>query len=255
MAALALGLLSACGGKVDPDTEEEVSILDYLYPNGRISRDLSVKSAALGKSMKYSVWAPKDYDESKIYPVLYLLHGYGDDNNSWLDKGNMAEIATRYLQEGGVPMLVVMPDGLTMFYSGAWETYLYDELIPTVESKFSCSGKKAVAGLSMGGYGTLYHALAHPAEYTYAYAMSPAVMGDMSGYLDAQADKKVFPAFTIEVGNQDTVVNNSLSQGLSEAMTAAGVTCEFIARDGYHAWGFWQACLPKALNKAGESFK
>lgn len=255
LAVMALGALalSACGGK-DNETTETVSVLDYMYPNGRITRDITVQSAALSRKMNYSVWMPKDYDESQSYPVLYLLHGYGDDNNSWLDKGDLATIATRYTLTG-TPMIIVCPDGLTMFYSGSWETYFYDELIPAVEKKFSCNGKKALAGLSMGGYGTIYHALAHPADFTYAYAMSPAVLGDMTSMVTEQGDVSVFPAFTFEVGLQDSVVNNSTTQTLYEALVAAGVECEWIERAGYHSWDFWQACLPKALEKVGESFK
>ena len=77
----------------------------------------------------------------------------------------------------------------------------------------------------------------------------------VKAYIDAQADKSVFPAFTIEVGNQDTTVDNNASRELAEYMTEKGLTCEFIARDGIHYWDFWQQCLPKALKKVGESFK
>ena len=85
--------------------------------------------------------------------------------------------------------------------------------------------------------------------------MSPAVMGEMKGYVDAQADKSVFPGFTIEVGNDDTTVDNSASKSLADYMTGKGIKVEYIARPGVHFWDFWQECLPKALKKAGESFK
>lgn len=255
--ALVLGAviaLSACG-KNEPKEQEQSSILDYLYPQGRIVRDITVTSSALSRKMNVSLWLPKNYDETKSYPVLYLLHGYGDDQNSWLDKGALAAIATRYVQNGGEEMIIVTPDGLTMFYSGGWETYFYDELIPAIEARYKCNGKMAVAGLSMGGYGTIYHALKYPSKFTYAYAMSPAVMGEMSAYVDAQADKSVFPSFTFEVGNQDTTVSNASTSELADYMKAKGIDVEYIARDGIHYWDFWQECLPKALQKVGESFK
>ena len=86
--------------------------------------------------------------------------------------------------------------------------------------------------------------------------MSPAASYDMFKMLvDAQQNKGVFPAFTIEVGNQDTTVNNEEARKCADYMSEQGLTVEYIARDGIHYWNFWQECLPKALSKVGESFK
>jgi S-formylglutathione hydrolase FrmB len=128
--------------------------------------------------------------------------------------------------------------------------------MPAVETKYKFNGKRAVAGLSMGGFGTLYYGLKYPEKFTYAYSMSPAASYDMFKMLvDAQQNKSVFPAFTIEVGNQDTTVNNEEARKCADYMSEQGLTVEYIARDGIHYWNFWQECLPKALSKAGESFK
>ena len=254
--ALGISFLSACGKENPPtdDSDTQNSLLDYLYATGRTVRDITIKSTAKGKTMKYSVWMPKDYDANKKYPFLYLLHGYGDDNNSWLDKGNAGYYATQYIGMGGEDMIIVMPDGLTDFYIGAFEQYMYEELMPNVESLYPFNGKRAIAGLSMGGYGTLYHALAHPEMFEYAYSMSPAVFNDMAAMIDKVEDKSVFPTFTIEVGEQDYTVNNSTSKNLADDMIEKGLNCEYISRSGSHDWKFWQECLPKALKKAGESF-
>lgn len=250
-------LLVSCGEKPAPDSQEDArqNLLDILNAEDRLYRDQSLTSTWMKRKMAYSVWLPNGYDSSKEYPFLYLLHGYGDDSNSWLDKGNARAIAKEYVSKGGTPMVIVMPDGLTSFYSGGWESYFHQELIPEVERSFRCNGKRAVAGLSMGGYGTLYHALSHPGKFLYAYAMSPAVMDDMKALVDAQADKGVFPGFTVEVGNQDTTVDNARAKDLADYMKDRGLKVEYIARDGVHYWSFWQECLPKALQKVGESFK
>lgn len=250
-------LLVSCGEKPALDSQEDArqNLLDILNAEDRLYRDQSLTSTWMKRKMAYSVWLPNGYDSSKEYPFLYLLHGYGDDNNSWLDKGKARSIAKEYVTKGGTPMVIVMPDGLTSFYSGNWESYFHQELIPAVEKAFRCSGKRAIAGLSMGGYGTLYHALNHPGLFLYAYAMSPAVMGDMKSLVDAQADKRIFPGFTVEVGNQDMVVDNAGAKDLADYMEGQGLHVEYIARDGTHDWNFWQECLPKALQKAGESFK
>lgn len=250
-------LLVSCGEKPAPDGQDDArqNLLDILNAEDRLYRDQSLTSTWMKRKMAYSVWLPNGYDSSKEYPFLYLLHGYGDDSNSWLDKGKARSIAKEYVAKGGTPMVIVMPDGLTSFYSGNWESYFHQELIPAVEKAFRCSGKRAIAGLSMGGYGTLYHALNHPGLFLYAYAMSPAVMSDMKSLVDAQADKRIFPGFTVEVGNQDMVVDNAGAKDLADYMEGQGLHVEYIARDGTHDWNFWQECLPKALQKAGESFK
>ena len=250
-------LLVSCGEKPALDSQEDArqNLLDILNAEDRLYRDQSLTRTWMKRKMAYSVWLPNGYDSSKEYPFLYLLHGYGDDSNSWLDKGKARSIAKEYVTKGGTPMVIVMPDGLTSFYSGNWESYFHQELIPAVEKAFRCSGKRAIAGLSMGGYGTLYHALNHPGLFLYAYAMSPAVMGDMKSLVDAQADKRIFPGFTVEVGNQDMVVDNAGAKDLADYMEGQGLHVEYIARDGTHDWNFWQECLPKALQKAGESFK
>lgn len=248
--------LSACG-HVDPEPVKPIDLTELINPDGQAVRGLTVDSKAMGKTMKYNVWLPPKFDANTAYPILYLLHGAGDDQNAWLDsnKGNAMPIAARYVKTGGKPMIIVMPDAQMTFYMGAFEKYFHEELMPAVEARYKFSGKRAVAGLSMGGYGTLYHALKYPAKFTYAYAMSPAVdVNSFKELIDAQSDKKVFPPFTIEVGTEDTTVNNADAQQVANYMKEKGLTCEWIARSGIHYWNFWQECLPKALKKAGETF-
>ena len=273
IAAVALGALtlSACGNKDNPQQEEEQQDMwDRMYPNGKEIKDLEIKSTAMKQTMKYSVWLPPKFKAENSYPILYLLHGYGDDNNSWLANttqygmthgGNAAAIAAKYVKANGVPMIIVMPDALTTFYIGDFETYMFQELMPKVESEYKFSGKRAVAGLSMGGFGTLYYALTYPQKFTYAYAMSPAssiswyvTLDQMKEKAAALANVNPHAGFTIEVGNQDTTVSNADALVLSNAINQV-TPCEWIARDGGHTWDFWRACLPKALQKAGESFK
>lgn len=251
-------ILAACSttknndpwGQIDPEKAAKQSMVV----------ELSMQSSVMKQKMTYSLWVPADYDETKTYPFFYLLHGYeyGDQSRldrCWLDKGNAAKLADDYQKAGGVPMVIVMPNGLSSFYSGDYEKYFEEELMAKVEADYHCNGKRAIAGLSMGGYGTLYHALSYPAKFTYAYAMSPAADTWMTSLVDAQSDKSVFPGFTIEVGLQDFTVDNNKARTLYNYMKKKGLDCEWIEREGTHDWPFWQVCLPKALRKVGESFK
>jgi len=271
---MALGTLvpSACNKlPSDEDQDSKQKLLDMLNSEDKLYQDLTIQSKYKGKTMTFSVWLPNGYNASKQYPFLYLLHGYESGDQShldryWVEKGNAREIARAYLKNNGVPMVIVMPNGLSDFYIGYndhdYEKYFHEELMPKVEKSFNCNGKRAIAGLSMGGFGTLYYALSYPQKFTYAYAMSPATsmsmfgitLDVMKGKAAALAGVKPCPDFTIEVGNQDTTVSNADAQELSNAINAAA-HCEWIARDGIHYWDFWQECLPKALKRAGESFK
>lgn len=241
-------------GQVDPGKHKESAVAEF-----------SMKSQAMGRTMHCQVWLPADYDKDKTYPFLYLLHGYetSDQNGRfdkyWIEKGNASKIADDYQKANGVPMVIVMPNGLDKFYLwDGYDQYFENELIPAVEAEYKGNGKRAIAGLSMGGFGTLYHAIAYHDKFTYAYAMSPAtnMLGvNMINVFNSQTDKTHFPGFTIELGNQDTTVSNSDARALSNHLNKNGVTCDLIERDGIHYWDFWQACLPKALIKVGNSFK
>ena len=257
---------TACGTSTTKDNDPWGHLDPGQGEAQSASMNRTIHSNAMNRDMTFSVWLPGGYDEKKTYPFLYLLHGYEDSNQNatwnrcWLDKGNAAYIADQYQKSSGsVAMVIIMPNGLDKFY--VWDNYeefFENELMPKVESDFHCNGKRAIAGLSMGGFGTLWHATKFPTKFTYAYAMSPAasMMGmDPKNNINAASDKSVFPAFTIELGNQDYTVSNSDAKSLANHMTKNGITCELIERDGTHDWAFWQACLPKALIKVGQSFK
>ena len=247
-------------GKVDPSTQPKRS---------QVLRTLSMQSSKMSRKMTYSVWLPAEYDETKTYPFFYLLHGYetedqnGTFDTCWLDKGNMSRIADDYQRAGGVPMVIIMPNGLNKFYmSDGYEEYFEEELMKKVEADYHWDGKnRAIAGLSMGGFGTIYHALKYPQKFTYAYPMSPAAQDWMTTLIDAQPDKSVFPPFTFEVGTNDgTVGYNVESKKLYNYMQKKGIPCEWEEWTtgnawGDHIWDFWQAALPKALDKVGKSFK
>ncbi len=142
------------------------------------------KSEAIGRDYKYTVYLPDGYKTGdKRYPILYLLHGAGGDENEWVAKGGAREtmdalIARRLI----VPMVVIMPG-----HTAAWwvdgakekgETALLKEVMPHAEAKYrveAASGKRLIAGLSAGGYGTLNLVMKYPSMFAAAAILSPAV--------------------------------------------------------------------------------
>ena len=149
---------------------------------------LTVKSEILGVEKNYSVYLPDGYDKSnERYPVLYLLHGGGDNWKDWLLKGQAAEIADRTIAEGTAPeMIIVMPDGMQNWYANKadgtfnYEDYFFEELIPHIEATYRCRTERqyrAISGLSMGGFGSLLYALKHPDKFIACYGMSIGMFG------------------------------------------------------------------------------
>lgn len=243
-------------------------------PSGTVVQS-SMLSAKRARTMKYTVWLPAGYDEKKTYPFLYLLHGAGDDNNSWIEKGGADKIANQYLADDGVPMVIVMPDALMTFYVnmeevtnpmlqsldqiGHYEEYFFEELMPKVEEQYHCNGKRALAGLSMGGWGTLYYGLKYPEMFKYGYAMSPATGIDglpvsLRDLISKQSSTSVFPFITLESGIQDYTVGIQSVRDCDELLTSYDVKHHFIERNGGHDWKFWPVCLEKALVEIGKSF-
>lgn len=220
-----------------------------------------------GGVVKYNVLTPPGFreDGGEKYCVIYLLHGAGDDNNAWLsspqDRGGQKSLASQMLsavQDGTIPKtVVVMPDAGMSFYMGEFEDFFYKEMLPEVEKKFcvdSRRGCRAVAGLSMGGFGAAYYALKYPDMYCYAYTMSMAAFEPLYSLAAGQKDKSVFPHITIVNGNSDATVGKAPDEFYAY-IKELGLDCDFENWYGTHDWRFWGECIPKFLSRIGAEFK
>jgi enterochelin esterase-like enzyme len=167
-----------------------IALLPVVMPaqTGKVLDNLSMTSKILNMDRKYAVYLPPDYETSqRSYPVLYLLHGSGDDQTGWVQFGEVLHIADKAIKEGkATPMIIVMPDantgqrGYFNDIKGKWryEDFFFEEFIPYVEKQFRIKGDKryrAVSGLSMGGGGTLMYALHHPEMFSSACPLSASV--------------------------------------------------------------------------------
>lgn len=156
-----------------------------LAQSGKVSDNLSVTSKVLKSERKYAIYLPPGYETSqRSYPVLYLLHGAGDDQTGWVQFGEVQRITDQAIQDGtATAMIIVMPDAKTgqMGYfnsiAGNWnyEDFFFGEFIPAIEKTYRIKGEKryrAVAGLSMGGGGSFMYALHHPELFSSACPLS-----------------------------------------------------------------------------------
>jgi len=166
---------------------------------GKVMDNVTMTSKLLKMDRKYSIYLPPDYETSqRSYPVLYLLHGLGDDQTGWVQFGEVLYIADKAISEGkSTPMIIVMPDantggpGYVNDVRGTWlyEDFFFQEFMPYIEKTYRIKGEKryrAVAGLSMGGEGTFIYALHHPELFSAACPLSaatgPGSMDELKNY-------------------------------------------------------------------------
>jgi enterochelin esterase-like enzyme len=158
---------------------------------GEIRRE-SLSSRHLGQELPFLVYVPDGYALSgETYPVLYLLHGFGDNEKAWVERAAIQARADRLIASGVIPpALIVMPGCAKCWWvDGGQETRpgfkaesaFWSELVPAVASRYrtieSREGR-VIAGFSAGGYGAIRFALKYPDRLAAAGAFSPAIYAD-----------------------------------------------------------------------------
>ena len=153
---------------------------------GKVLESLKFQSNILKGEVKYSIYLPDGYDTSeRSYPVLYLLHGWTDDETAWVQYGNVQQIADKTIQsQAATPMIIVMPDAGETWYVNSYdgkfcyEDMFFKELIPYIEKTYRVRTHRqyrAISGLSMGGYGSFLYTLHHPDYFSACAPLSAAV--------------------------------------------------------------------------------
>jgi enterochelin esterase-like enzyme len=153
--------------------------------SGKVMDNLKMTSKILKGDRRFAIYLPPDYGTSeRSYPVLYLLHGGGDDQTGWVQFGEVLRIADQAIGDGSATaMIIVMPDanavkrGYFNDIKGEWryEDFFFQEFMPYVENNYRIKKEKryrAIAGLSMGGEGSFVYALRHPELFSSACPLS-----------------------------------------------------------------------------------
>ncbi len=156
VAILLLPGITGCERETDPPDEPD--------PFERLLKDETYHSNILRRSMDFAVLLPAEYENSTdSFPVVYLLHGYNDDEKAWYRDGYIQYYADEHVDENG-PMIFVMPEAFNTYYVNKYNgnypmmDVLVTELVPLVDSMFRTiknAQQRAVMGYSMGGYGAL----------------------------------------------------------------------------------------------------
>jgi S-formylglutathione hydrolase FrmB len=156
----------------------------------------ALKSHILGEAVHYCVLLPSNYDSApaKHYPVLYFLHGLGENEQTLFKTGGWNLIEDLRQQHKVSDFLIVTPDAKASFYVNSadrkvrYSDFLLQEFIPYVEANYRISRERkarAISGISMGGYGALRFAFANPEMFSAVSAQSAALMSESPRELNA----------------------------------------------------------------------
>jgi putative tributyrin esterase len=237
-------------------------------------------SAALGRTMQYRVSLPAGASNA---PVVYLLHGFGGDDGDWFTNSTVASAATQ------LGIAVVTPDGDNSWYVnsslGRWEDYIAEDLVAEVESRFPVARTRegrAIAGLSMGGYGAVRIGLRRPARFAVAASMSGALdssrpisvfnpRGNVSNitqvfgppgspireandvYLLAGAAAGDLPYFYLDCGTDDPWLG--VNRDFAAILEARNIPHEFHEASGGHNFTYWDRQVLQVLNVLAERLR
>ena len=252
----------------------------YLYkvndvPHGTVSK-VWYESPSLGISRRMTVYTPAGYETSgKRYPVFYLLHGMGGDENAWSELGRATQILDNLIAQGKAePMIVVMTNGnaameaapgesslgweqqptfqLPKTMEGSFETH-FPEVVKFVEKNYRTKkGKshRAIAGLSMGGFHSLHISKQYPDMFDYVGLFSAATMpgkaedssvyADLEGKLAVQFGKKP-SLYWIAIGKDDFLYQMNVE--FRRLLDKEGYPYEYLENEGGHVWRNWRIYL------------
>ncbi|WP_420405653.1 alpha/beta hydrolase [Nisaea sp.] len=257
-----------------------------------LRESLTLESPALGRKMRYSLYLPETAAAAGPLPVLYLLHGLGGNERDWQTLGKIEVMADRLIAGKAMPPIaIVMPDAGNSWYvnsaaHGPYEDAILEDLIPKAETRHGVGGRaanRAVAGLSMGGYGALRLAFRNPEKFAMTGALSAAIFPDLARQEDITEQQTGFfkgafgtpfdiatfnrqnffsdipslaatrlrPAIFITVGDDDGFGLYEGNLKLFLTLKRAGVPVEFRVTDGDHAWRLWRAQIEHILRYYG----
>lgn len=226
-------------------------------------------SPSLGINRRMIVYTPYGYNSPANkrvkYPVLYLLHGGGGDEEAWTSMGRAAQIMDNLIQKGlAKPMIVVMPNGnpnqqaasimglpttdldpRAPENANAYVKSLVTEIVPFIEKNYRVIAKpasRAIAGLSMGGGHTLAASALYPGKFVYICPLS--IGTTQSAELDKQlkaVKKGGYKLYWLACGTSDFLYDRA--KELDAALTKNGLTHTFFVSDGGHEWKNWRLYL------------
>jgi len=234
---------------------------DQLNPDikkGKVET-ITYDSKTVGTKRKANVYTPPGFNKKQKYPVLYLLHGIGGDENEWLNGGNPQIILDNLYAEGKIePMIVVMPNGRAMKDDSAsgnimapdkvqafatFEKDLLNDLIPFIEKNYPTlkdRENRAIAGLSMGGGQSLNFGLGNLDKFAYVggFSSAPNTKSPQELVPNPEDAKNELKLLWISCGDQDNLL--SVSKRTHDYLFENNVPHVYYLEPGHHDFKVWK---------------
>lgn len=244
--------------KILKEMPKGYDVIQTGVPAGKIDT-VKYQSKTVGNTRKALVYTPPGFDKKKKYPVLYLLHGIGGDENEWLNGGNPQLILNNLYAEKKIePMIVVMPNGRAMKDDratgnimapdkvaafSAFEQDLLKDLIPFIESKYPVlkdREHRAIAGLSMGGGQSLNFGLGNPDQFAWVGGFSSAPNTKKPEELmpNPEEAKKKLKLLFLSCGDDDRLI--TFSKRTHDYLFEHDVPHVFYIEPGVHDFKVWK---------------
>lgn len=219
-------------------------------------------SKTVGGLRQFLVYTPPGYERetNAKYPVLYLIHGFGDNHATWTQHGKAHWILDNLIaQKKAKPMIVVMPDGHPVApgtgprdqYGKAntemLEREIIEEMLPMIENTYRVrndAAGRAIAGLSMGGAHSLYTGLRHLNAFAWIGAFSAGIPGaDRMAELFANPENinQKAKLLWIACGKNDFLIPRN--RELDALLTEKGIRHTWLETEGDHSWPVWRRYL------------
>jgi len=218
------------------------------------------KSRALDTFRRIVVYTPPGAEKARGLPVLYLSHGYSDNEQTWTVHGKAHWIMDSLIrQKKAVPMIIVMPDGHALPPGvGGFEQYgpansaalcreLVEDILPLVESTYKVAARprsRAFAGLSMGGHHALTVAINHHDKFNWigAFSSAPPPTNSIAAGLNApEAMNKNLRLFWIACGEKDSLIQRN--KDFAALLKSKRIHHEYVETEGDHSWPVWRRYL------------
>lgn len=270
------------------------SFSNAIYSQSKGFQEFKLDSKLMKREMPYRVILPVNYeaDKAEKFPVVYLLHGLTGHFDNWTNQSKIVEYAKNY------KYIIVTPEGNDGWYTDSatvetdkYESYIIQELIPEIEKKFRAASNResrAIAGLSMGGYGSLKFGVKYPDKFILAGSFSGAVrvsemslkQAEASGWkaltdsiksvyaaddsetrkqnnlfklIEAKTESEIknLPFFYVDCGTEDFLIQSN--RELAKLLADKKIPHEYRELPGIHDWKFWDSQVVEFL-RVSEKF-
>jgi putative tributyrin esterase len=253
-------------------------------------------SKILRRSVRFCAVLPPPYDAqpARRFPVLYWLHGLGQDEQSFINSGGLALLEDMRRERRVGDFILITPDAGRSFYLNSrdgqdrYEDFFIREFLPAMERRFRIQAGRAtrgISGVSMGGFGALHYGLKYPEKFGAVSAHSAALMEepppaftsgarlgfleDVFGYPIDRAFWERNSVFTdarraplhirwkmyFDCGSQDDYGFDEGNRALDRLLTSRGIPHEFHLYPGGHGWGYFARHMPASLEFQWKAFQ